>query len=187
MTEILRNNYTKLHNYTGPQRGKNKPTKRIKTLVSQHQEILPGMRGHCVHTCAWYDCAWPVWRVGGTILNSQPLATFNCFKLYTLYCSAHCGVLHAVWYVVAHCGWAEWTTEAVLCVQSVLSSPLWCPACSASCVVHGCMLWLSHVCPHTSAGPPSPALPTVPQTRTLSAYPIWLVSCTEILQTFVAA
>ena len=67
-------------------------------------------------------------------------------------------------------------------IWSVLTSPLWRPACSASCVVHGCMLWLSHVCPHTSAGPPSPALPTAPQTRTLSAYPIWLVSCTEILQ-----
>ena len=40
MTEILKNNYTKLHNYTGPQRGKSKPTKRIKTLVSRQHEIL---------------------------------------------------------------------------------------------------------------------------------------------------
>ena len=42
MTAILRNNYTKLHNYTGPQREKNKQQKRIETLVSRQQEILPG-------------------------------------------------------------------------------------------------------------------------------------------------
>ena len=52
MMEILRNNYTKLHNYTGLQREKTNQQKRIKTLVSQHQEILPGTRDHCAHVWA---------------------------------------------------------------------------------------------------------------------------------------
>ena len=50
MTEILRNNYTKLHNYTGPQQEETNQQKRIKTLVSQHQEILPA-RGATVRMC----------------------------------------------------------------------------------------------------------------------------------------
>ena len=78
MMEILRNNYTKLHNYTGPQRKTAKINENASQLTAENSTST---RDHCAHVWAWYDCAWPVWGKGGSmgILNS--LTTINYVQL----------------------------------------------------------------------------------------------------------